>query len=108
MKSWTASSTRAARCRLEASTSGTWASAFDPCGTYEPCHTAADPRGLIPGSPTTAVVFYRRTSTAASQDPLTSGVAAGDGRGGDRRPRGDRGGALRPRLFAAGAVGAVE
>jgi hypothetical protein len=22
-----------------------------PCATYEPCHTAADPRGFIPDSP---------------------------------------------------------
>ena len=36
-----------------------------------------------------------------------AGVAAGDGRDGDRRPRDDRGGVLRCRLFAAGAVGAA-
>jgi hypothetical protein len=35
MNSWTVSSTRAARCRLATSASGTWASAFDPGVTYK-------------------------------------------------------------------------
>src|SRR4029453_3033139 len=36
--SWTASSTRAARCRLATNASGAWASPFDPCVTRTPCH----------------------------------------------------------------------
>src|SRR5690349_13916946 len=39
--SWTASSTRAARCRLATNASGAWASPFDPCVTRTPCHMSA-------------------------------------------------------------------